>query len=50
MIKLDLFIINLVIILLIFDFIILASVIAAAYLVTRIELYFIERGRKKWKN
>lgn len=48
MIKLDLFIVNLLIILIIFDFTILAGIIAAAYLITKIEIHFIEkRGLKK---
>lgn len=49
--KLDLFIINLLIILIIFDFTILAGIIAAAYLITKIEIYFIEkRGLKNGKS
>ena len=47
MIKLDLFIINLLIVLLIFDFTILSGIIAGVYLVTKIEIHFIERRNKK---
>lgn len=49
--KSDLFIINLLILLFIFDFTILGYIVSAAYLITKIEAYFMgmHETRKEWK-
>ena len=47
---LDIFLINLLILLFIFNFVVLGGVVLAAYLITKIEIYFIEkRGLKNDK-